>query len=503
MKLIFKLLFALLFTLTVSAQVPNTAINYLKLDKLVIPIDNVNDTLLTWKSSKFVSGMKISTLTEHIRSSISSGLDLQAVTDNGATTTNPVEFNDTAKIYTILDAANRIYLDEGGITNIYSALNIFNVGDEDKRAVISGVNLDQVVSLDLPNTNGTFAISVNSTSADVNGNIELSVVTEVNDTFPNESGQVYIDIPFKTLTTTGVIGAATLIDEELYVPRYDLYTDSQIAATPFNTLTTAGTSGAATLSLRNLNIPRYDTYADGKVADAINDGTTTIAPSQNAVFDALALKQNAFTASTADYVRGNGSTANLRTSVIALGLTGLTTGTNTPISGSNSIITAFADLQAQITAQTPRQLKDFYTDVQNSGTTDTDLYSYTLPANTLTANGQKLSIKYSLEMNDTAVTSYSISTFSRTDVFTPPTQINTIMVVEHDFIRTSSTTARIVTKYSYGNTTTPFLARVDDVSYNFTISNTILLRGQVTGGSATSGDLIAKTGNIVWHPAAP
>jgi hypothetical protein len=32
-------------------------------------------------------------------------------------------------------------------------------------------------------------------------------------------------------------------------------------------------------------------YADAKVADAINDGTTTIAPSQNAVFDALATKQ--------------------------------------------------------------------------------------------------------------------------------------------------------------------------------------------------------------------
>lgn len=31
-------------------------------------------------------------------------------------------------------------------------------------------------------------------------------------------------------------------------------------------------------------------YADAKVADAINDATTTIAPSQNAVFDALALK---------------------------------------------------------------------------------------------------------------------------------------------------------------------------------------------------------------------
>ena len=32
------------------------------------------------------------------------------------------------------------------------------------------------------------------------------------------------------------------------------------------------------------------TKADAKVADAINDGTTTVAPSQNAVFDALALK---------------------------------------------------------------------------------------------------------------------------------------------------------------------------------------------------------------------
>lgn len=34
------------------------------------------------------------------------------------------------------------------------------------------------------------------------------------------------------------------------------------------------------------------TYADAKVADSITDGVTTIAPSQNAVFDALALKAN-------------------------------------------------------------------------------------------------------------------------------------------------------------------------------------------------------------------
>jgi len=33
--------------------------------------------------------------------------------------------------------------------------------------------------------------------------------------------------------------------------------------------------------------------ATGLVADAINDGVTTVAPSQNAVFDALALKADA------------------------------------------------------------------------------------------------------------------------------------------------------------------------------------------------------------------
>lgn len=42
----------------------------------------------------------------------------------------------------------------------------------------------------------------------------------------------------------------------------------------------------------NSTIAANTAYADAKVADAINDGTTTIAPSQNALFDALALKSS-------------------------------------------------------------------------------------------------------------------------------------------------------------------------------------------------------------------
>jgi hypothetical protein len=54
----------------------------------------------------------------------------------------------------------------------------------------------------------------------------------------------------------------------------------------------SGTS-TGTNSGDNATNTTSNSYADAKVADAINDGVTTIAPSQNAVFDALALKQNA------------------------------------------------------------------------------------------------------------------------------------------------------------------------------------------------------------------
>ncbi len=55
------------------------------------------------------------------------------------------------------------------------------------------------------------------------------------------------------------------------------------------------------------------TAIDAKVADAINDGTTTIAPSQNAVFDALALKQNSL-GYTAENVANKTTSTSLGTS---------------------------------------------------------------------------------------------------------------------------------------------------------------------------------------------
>ena len=96
----------------------------------------------------------------------------------------------------------------------------------------------------------------------------------------NESGQtVSIDYTNGQAATSGQKGFLTSAD-------WTTFNAKQAAIS----LTTTGTSGAATFSSNTVNVPRYDTYADAKVADAINDGTTTIAPSQNAVYDADALK---------------------------------------------------------------------------------------------------------------------------------------------------------------------------------------------------------------------
>ena len=70
-------------------------------------------------------------------------------------------------------------------------------------------------------------------------------------------------------------------------------------------------------------------YADGKVADSITNGVTTIAPSQNAVFDALALKQPVGTYST-----------DIHSNITALNAV---SGTNTGDNATNATSNAYAD----------------------------------------------------------------------------------------------------------------------------------------------------------------
>lgn len=65
-------------------------------------------------------------------------------------------------------------------------------------------------------------------------------------------------------------------------------------------------------------------HANGKVSDSISDGVTTVAPSQNAVFDALALKADASSATNASNL-SSGTVANARLDALLAAIGNLTT----------------------------------------------------------------------------------------------------------------------------------------------------------------------------------
>lgn len=90
---------------------------------------------------------------------------------------------------------------------------------------------------------------------------------------------------------------------------------------------TVSPSGNITATTVQTGMEQLDGLITAKVADAINDGTTTIAPSQNAVFDALALRAPLASPAFTTQI----STPSIVTASGALGIT--------PASGSNLNVT--------------------------------------------------------------------------------------------------------------------------------------------------------------------
>lgn len=104
------------------------------------------------------------------------------------------------------------------------------------------------------------------------------------------------------------------------------------------------------------------TAINAKVADAINDGTTTIAPSQNAVFDALALKQSSSLTSANIFV-GNGS--NIATGVPVSGDITISNAGVVAIGSAkvtNAMLAGSIDLTSKVTGVLP---------IANGGTNST------------------------------------------------------------------------------------------------------------------------------------
>jgi hypothetical protein len=171
-----------------------------------------------------------------------------------------------------------------------------------------------------------------------------------------------------------------------------------------------------------------------------------------------------------------------------------------PIGTNGQVLNVVSGLPAwAANQQNVIPLKDFYTDQGNTSTTpgaSNALYSFSVAANQLNADGQKIKAKYAGVFAANA-NNKSLSVFFATNNIggnTVSTSADgwevTVLI-----IRTSATTARVtVTVPGINPIETPL------TGLDFTTTNTLVLNG---AGGGAANDVVAKLGTIEWVAAAP
>jgi hypothetical protein len=175
----------------------------------------------------------------------------------------------------------------------------------------------------------------------------------------------------------------------------------------------------------------------------------------------------------------------------------------TPTLGTNTTQVATTEF---VKVNTAHQVKDFYTDVSNITTTETDLLTYTTVANRLNTTGEKLVITYGGTFNDTTATSqlriyYAGQVIGNTGVLT--ISATGAWVSNISIIRTGTTTARAILNISTPGASTAFYTNYASLTgLTFTGTNIVKITGTAGGATGGSNDITATYGNIIWQPAA-
>jgi hypothetical protein len=146
-------------------------------------------------------------------------------------------------------------------------------------------------------------------------------------------------------------------------------------------------------------------------------------------------------------------------------------------------------------------IADYTSSVTNVTTSETDLYSLTIPANFITTTGEKLTASYSGEMvsgNAKEIRVY----FAGTQLFSSGSIVagsnaDDDWLVNVLVIRTGASTARAVV-------TGPFASGIEpnqqvDIT-GITWSNSNILK--ITGTGVANADITAKLGTVEFKPAA-
>lgn len=179
----------------------------------------------------------------------------------------------------------------------------------------------------------------------------------------------------------------------------------------------------------------------------------------------------------------------------------VTTGTGlTSSSGSNSV-TISVDVNSTDIHQV---LNKQFTDVNNSGTSETDLYTYTLGANKLINNGASINFEMAGVFNDASATVNLQAYFGGNSI--AGAGLLTISgtgawSIHGTIIRTGTTTARAYTVMSIDNSTNKIYSTMALLTgLDFTTTNIVKVTGTAGGAGGGTNDITGQMWIVKFEP---
>ena len=150
---------------------------------------------------------------------------------------------------------------------------------------------------------------------------------------------------------------------------------------------------------------------------------------------------------------------------------------------------------------------DFFTDAGNSGTSETDLYSYTTPANTFATDGDKVEAFYGGVFVSSGTATRQIkayfggTAFFDTGALTLSLSSAWTMYVE--LIRVSATVVRYMVSLTTQEASSAAYTAVGELTgLTLTGTNILKITGTAAGAGAASNDIVAKLGSVKFSSAA-
>ena len=152
-------------------------------------------------------------------------------------------------------------------------------------------------------------------------------------------------------------------------------------------------------------------------------------------------------------------------------------------------------------------LFDHYADAGNVTTGETDLYSDTLAANTLGANGDKVNAQYGGLFVSSATATREIKIyFAGTAIFDTGAltlSLSSAWTVYATIVRVSASVVRYMISLTTEGAALSAYTAVGELT-GLTLSSTAILKitGQAAGVGAATNDIVAKLGKVDFEPAA-